>query len=245
MRKSYRFCVIVKLRSAQHLFSRLYFTVRKIGLLRHRYLQKIFGGVFYLENIVTFLMENPLFVLQCLSMIGSIILSIVLTIITKDVKYVKEVYKMIKYRLPSYKEDTPAKGQKFSNLKPVYRLNKVTNELEETDEYIDVTELANSCKDIALQTVLDRFLPTDGSEELTANYNQTLDALDQMREIANLAEDYKEKLNLDSSLSIQDVFAKVQEHSNSLKQRIDTIQSNVKKLTEVKQDEKETIKEEK
>lgn len=139
---------------------------------------------------------------------------------------------MIKYRTPNYKDIESVKGQTFETLKPVYRLNPATNELEKTDEVIDIQEIINSCRETCLQTVLERFFPTETTENVVQEtYSNMLDDLDYFREMSNVAEEYKIKLGLPADLSIQQVFEKVQTKSNDLK-------SQLEKLKEQKKDEK-------
>lgn len=116
-------------------------------------------------------------------------------------------------------------------FKRVYRLNKTTNELELTDELVDVQELANSCRDYCLSAVLERFLP--GTEDNSAEIAMiTLeDDLDVMSSAVNLANEYKEKYNLDPSFSVSQVFAEV--NKRALKFKSD-LQEKQLKLKEVK-----------
>lgn len=118
-------------------------------------------------------------------------------------------------------------AQSFSDsrFKPVYRLNKVSNELEKTDEVVDIQELLNSCRDYCLSSCLDRFLPSDSLDSsvdnLVAEYDDTLDDLDNLTAALDLAEDYREKFNLSHEMSVDDIFKFVSDRAGDLKSAIE------------------------
>ena len=60
-----------------------------------------------------------------------------------DKFYNKEVDSM-KYRTQNYQEKEKQPGQTFDKYLKVYHYNKVTGEVEETDEVIDIQEMINS-----------------------------------------------------------------------------------------------------
>lgn len=161
---------------------------------------------------------------------------------TGNKKILSEVYEMIKYRTQNYVDKTPVKGQTFSNLKPVYRLNKVTNELEKTEDVVDIDELVQSCKEQCLNAVLEKFFPTQQTMETAIDsYNNMIDDIDYLADAAELAESYREKFNLSDTLSITDIFKEVQKQADTLKVKIDDFQ----KLKEVQNEKTQTIEESK
>lgn len=132
------------------------------------------------------------------------------------------------------------KGQNFTRFSKVYRLNKATGDLEDTGDVIDVHELIQSCKDTSLDACLEKYLPNVTTAEDTAiNYHKSLDVLDAMLNATQLAEKYRDELELDSSLSFNDIFKKVKEHSDSLANQLKNINvSEFEKKSEV-ENEKE------
>lgn len=99
-------------------------------------------------------------------------------------------------------------GQTFDKLKPVYRLNKVTGELVKTDEVIDIDEVVQSCKEQTLDYILEKFMPENIndmpiSEQIVSSYDDDLDTL---RDLGNIADEYRERFNLSESMSISDIY---------------------------------------
>uniref|UniRef100_A0AAU8AUE6 Uncharacterized protein n=1 Tax=Dulem virus 83 TaxID=3145794 RepID=A0AAU8AUE6_9VIRU len=135
-----------------------------------------------------------------------LLVSFVLYFRTRNNKYLMEVLNEVKYRLPDYREREPAEAQSFDTMKPVYRLNKQTNELELTDEVIDMQELLNSAKDYCLSACLERFLPTQTVDETVAQRNAYYDDLDIMTQYYDIADEYREKLGLDDTISAEKVY---------------------------------------
>lgn len=135
-----------------------------------------------------------------------LLVSFVLYFRTRNNKYLMEVLNEVKYRLPDYREREPAEAQSFDTMKPVYRLNKQTNELELTDEVIDMQELLNSAKDYCLSACLERFLPTQTVDETVAQRDAYYDDLDIMTQYYDIADEYREKLGLDDAVSAEKVY---------------------------------------
>lgn len=152
------------------------------------------------------------------------VVSIVLFFRTKNIKYLKELNEVMKYRTATYRETEESPSQEFERFKPVYRLNKATGELELTDERIDIQELIDSCRDICLQSCLERFMPQeDATDEIQDNYNEYLDDLDGFTEYLDKAEMYREKFNLSDELSAEEIFDHVSEQASKLKNRLEEI----------------------
>ena len=127
-------------------------------------------------------------------------------------------------------------SQSFSSFKPTFKLNEVSNELEITGK-VDVQELINSCREMCLQSVLERFLPTSDTlnVSLQSEVNVLNDDLDYFMKVTSLANDYKEKLGLDPSLSVNDVFAKVKDLSVKLKNSMEVKNDAQKESSFVKE----------
>lgn len=128
-----------------------------------------------------------------------------------------------KYRLENYQEKNPVKGQVFDKLIKVYRLNKVTGKLEETEETIDIQEMVNSSLSTCMTEVLSKFFPENiPQDESIIQVGEMQDDLDFLQETFQIAEKYRDALNLGADVSVQEIFACVQKEKtaleNSLKQ---------------------------
>lgn len=138
--------------------------------------------------------------------------------------FIKGGIKRLLYRKQSYREDLKergvATGQTFERFKPIYRLNKETNELVDTGEVIDIHEVIQSCKDSVLSSVLDRFFPEESLSDNEIEYADNVDNLDRMAELGDLITEYRERYKLDDGLSIKQVIQAVQSRNEELKQKI-------------------------
>ncbi len=120
-------------------------------------------------------------------------------------------------------------GQTYDKIVPVYRLNKVTGELVKTDEVIDINEVVQSCKDQTLDYILDKFLPEQLnqlpiSEQVISSLDDDLDTL---RDLGNIADEYRERFNLSDSMSISDIYNYV---NNERKKVFDMLQAKQKQV---------------
>lgn len=138
-----------------------------------------------------------------------------------DINSILEV--LMKYRTSNFQDTEKVSGQNFVGLKPIYRLDKTTGNLVETGEFVDIQEMINSSIETCLENCLKRFLPDDTLEEsnLEYNYSRAVDDLDAIRYATELANEYKDKLGLDPSLGVKEVFDEVGKYSQSLKGRLD------------------------
>lgn len=163
-----------------------------------------------------------------------VIVAVILACKSGDNKILKEVLSILKYRVTGSAEATKDSMQSFSRIKPVYRLNKATNELEKTEETVDITEIANSCKDFCMQAVLERFFPTEGSQEnvLQEQVDLMADDLDIMKSSFDLAETYRQKFNLPLEMSVNDIFTYVGNQAKVLKSKLKEQEENAKKNVE-------------
>ena len=168
-----------------------------------------------------------------------VIFGFVIFLKTKDIKYLMEVgdtVKKILYRTEGVALESSENlaGQSFQEEKPTYRLNKASGELEK-DGTINVQELINSAVSVALERMLDKFLPQSGEiDEKTVELNSMNDDLDYLVEAFNKAEDYREKFNLSENLSIQDIYHVVSNKSNELAKEINDFAEKQKLANEIK-----------
>lgn len=140
-------------------------------------------------------------------------------------------------------EAVKSSEQTFTNLKQVYRLNKVTNVLEATDDYIDINEIVESCRNQTLDYILDKFLlngelPVGAlvDDKIQEEVDRLQDDLDTLRDMNNIAEEYRERFNLSSDMSISDIYNYINNQSQTLKERLEN-----NKNKEVKANETETV----
>lgn len=189
----------------------------------------------YIERVLS----EYSYVIDVLKFALFVVISLLLFYKTKDIKYLKGALSvMIPRRNPNYQDTEKVSGQEFSNLKPVYRLNKASGELELTDEFIDITELVNSSKSIALDSILERFLPTDGEvSDLVVEREELQDDLDVMRESFELADTYRKKYGLDDLTPVSEVFKIVKERSQKVNDEIAKVEA-LKKFKEKIDNEK-------
>lgn len=197
-----------------------------------------------MQEFLTFLTDyDKLFSL--ISFIIMIIFSFLLYKKTGNVKYLMEVLDKMKYKTENNFKDTSM--QTFSNLKPVYRLNKSTGQLEKTEDVIDIDEVVRSSLTTTLDYILDKFLPNSmGISEEVFERDVLNDKLDVMQNAFEFAEELKEKYKLDPNLSLREVFAKVKELSINISKDIEEKQKvvdsvkpivdKVKDVTEIKKD---------
>lgn len=192
----------------------------------------------FLEKVVSWVVGSP-FIVQYLI---ALILVAVAKLCPKLFKFLLEVLKKImKFKTQNTKSTNA--GLKCETTKPIYRLNKATNELEDTGEVVDIQEMVNSYLDTTMSKVLDRLLPSlDTSEDNVAFVSMT-DDLDELQIISSKAEDYRKKFGLDDSLSITDIFKVVSQKATELKTKIDNSELLKKEITsEVAKDEEKEVK---
>lgn len=157
-----------------------------------------------MENILSFIQQYDK-LLEILTFIFMAIFSILIYKKTGDISIIKEVFRDMKYKTENTLPTT--QGQSFSNYKEVYRLNKATGQLEKTQEVLDIREIVKSSLCTALDSILDRFLPTaNGDTEDIAIINAMQDDLDTMQENFNIIEDIKLRYKLADDLSPMQVF---------------------------------------
>lgn len=127
---------------------------------------------------------------------------------------IQGVFEMIiKYKT---EHTNKAKTQSFSDFADVYRLNKSTNQLEKTDEKVDIKELVNSNKDATLENILAKFLPDSDLDTAVRTSAKYQDDLDFMFQAAAIAEQYRDEFKLGDELSFGQVFNKLEEKKVNL-----------------------------
>lgn len=126
----------------------------------------------------------------------------------------------MKFRLPFYREKEEPSKISFRSLKVVYRLNKVTGRLEDSGDRIDVQELVDSCKSLALDMLLDRFLSQVNESEDIAVHSELLDDLDLLQESHERATFWRDRLGLDEFADDQAVFAAMENKRSELWERL-------------------------
>lgn len=148
-----------------------------------------------MDYIMNFLKEYE-GIVSFIQGLAFVIISIMLYRKTGNIKYLQGVIEEMNYQKGSYfltenidkktgeviKDTNPSLkyAQSFNSKVPIYRLNKVTNELEKTDEFIDVQETINSFKEQALESMLERFMPKLVDD--TADYTNVKGDLDMLTE---------------------------------------------------------------
>lgn len=149
---------------------------------------------------------------------------------------------MIKYKTAEAVQAELAKGQEFSETIKDYILDPVTNELEESPVPKNVQAEIQSYIDVALDRALEKFLPQVATEvdDVEDNYTAVAQDLASMGDAFDLAEEYREKLGLGADVSVADIFAKVAERAETLKQTL--MNKTQKKEEEKNESEKEEVK---
>lgn len=143
---------------------------------------------------------------------------------------------MAKYRASDYKDES---AQTFTNERVEYTLNKHTNELEEKPIKTDLAELIQSSVETAFERVLQRLIPDTDEvpDTIESDYDQSIDDLNDLAVAIDVAEEYREKLGLPLEMSVSEIFGKVNEYSESLKQKLSDkskkeYKEDVKKVSE-------------
>lgn len=163
----------------------------------------------------------------------SIVLTLIIIVINiisgrGNSRLLQEV-KNMQYRLPTYRQNEPAEAQEFSALKPKYELNERTNELVDSGEKIDIQKLINSAVDTCLERTLARLMPTDTDiDDKIVDLSDTRDDLESLTEALTVAEDWRERLDLPDTMSVQDVFKQIEQYEAKLRADIDTVNAKIK-----------------
>lgn len=162
--------------------------------------------------------------------------------IKKALNELKEFEKMITYKTAEVQQSKPAKGQEFSETIKDYILDPVTNELQESPVPKNVQAVIQSHIDVALDRALERFLPNVQSEvdDVEQNYTEVSQDLASIADAFDLAEDYREKLGLGADVSVDEIFKKVAERADMLKQTLLSKTPKKEEKQNVESEKKET-----
>lgn len=151
----------------------------------------------------------------------------------------------MKYRTPDYRENqgdtvdddgvvTPYRdeyAQAFDNFQTKYVYNRKTKDLEEEPEKVDLQELVNSSRDVALQKVLQQFLPPQTQLDLAQDaLTDMQDVLDASMEFKDMLEDYREKFEMPvEDFTEDDVVNEIRKRSESLKNDLEAFMNKSQK----------------
>lgn len=130
------------------------------------------------------------------------------------------------YRMPDYRADKEVNetvdAQSFTNQRTEFKLNKRTNELEVLPDKTDLAQLIQSSIDTALDRVLQRLQPDvdDMPDTLEQDYDNSIDDLNDLAQAVEVAETYRERLNLPLEMSVTDIYKQVSDYSETLRQKI-------------------------
>lgn len=130
-----------------------------------------------------------------------------------------------------------AQDFKDARYKTQYHYNASKNELEELPTKIDIQAEIQSHLDTCLERVLERFLPPVGDTvDEVAVSKANISKLDEMLQLTDKANKYREQFNLSDSLSISEVFAEVQKKATAMKNELSLALSNLEAQNEKKED---------
>lgn len=126
-------------------------------------------------------------------------------------------------------------AQSFSEYKKDYVLNSATNELEELPNPVNIQAKIDSYLECALDRVLDRFTPNvvESSDMVREDFQNSVDDLASLGEAMEIAEEWRDRLELPASYSMAQIYAAVDERAQKLKKNL----SDFGKKSEAKKDE--------
>lgn len=162
--------------------------------------------------------------------------------VKKSILQLKEFEEMIKYKTAEKQQAMKVKGQEFSETIKDYILDPVTNELEESPVPKNVQEEIQSYIDVALDRALERFLPNVEAEvdDVEQNYTEMSQDLASIGDAFDLAEEYREKLGLGADVPVAEVFNKMAERAETLKQSLLSKTTKKEEKQNVESEKKET-----
>lgn len=158
-------------------------------------------------TIVGYIVDAVLFIVHIVSVIMCV--CGVHTLCKHDKNDNKEISNM-KYRIPSYREESPAESQSFNPLVKQFRFNKSTGELEELPDMLDVQKLVDSSLSTSLEAMFDKFLSPDPQSVAETVLDDKRDLLDRLTDALDFSEELKDKLQMDEFASLSDVKARLE-----------------------------------
>lgn len=163
-----------------------------------------------MQEVFTFLADN-------LDLVMSIVVGFLCFLVTfvrtgsikKAIKHLQEV-DIVKH---------PArKGQEFSETVTDYILDPVSNELAESPIPKNIQAEIDSYIDVALDRALEKFMPkVIEDNDTVGEYTQTSQDLATMGEAFEVAEEYRDRYNLDPKMSVADIYKYVGEQADKMK----------------------------
>ena len=122
----------------------------------------------------------------------------------------------------------PVHSQSFTEERDDYILNSVTNMLEKSPVPVNVQKKIQSYVGTCLENVINAFLHPEEFEDgdnvtlqdSVASRNDMLEDLSYAGEMFDIAEEYRERFNLSSDMSVQDIFKFVQKQADEMGERL-------------------------
>lgn len=158
--------------------------------------------------------------------------------VSKSIESFKEVLDLKKSKYLT--ADTRNRSQQsFSEEVADYVLSARTNELELSPIPKNIQDYINSHIETALERALERFtVPNAIEEDIVEDYTSHVNDLASIGEAIEIAEHYRDELQLPDSASIADIYSAVDKRASELKLKLDS------HLKEVNDGKKEEIKKE-
>lgn len=184
-----------------------------------------------MNNVINFFEENYPQLIALVGFVGSFVLNLVMWFKTRNINYLLGgVAEEMKFKSRDEVGSRQAVDYSSSRFKKVYRYNKTSGELEETDEIVDLQEEIDSMRDYCLQACLERFECQYSDEVATTqqNVDALQDDLDTLNSIYAVAEAYRDKYQLDDDVDIKDVFKAMYAERDQMRQHINDLKEKQK-----------------
>lgn len=136
--------------------------------------------------------------------------------------------------LKQAEKEKPA-PQSFSEYKKDYVLNSATNELEVLPNPVNIQAKIDSYLECALDRVLERLTPNvvEERDTIQEDFQNSVDDLASLGEAMEVAEEWRDRLDLPASYNMAQIYAAVDERAQKLKKSL----SDFGKKSEVKENE--------
>lgn len=155
------------------------------------------------------------------------------TPVLRNQEEVKE--EMIKPMSLEQAEKAKPAAQSFSEYKKDYVLNSATNELEVLPNPVNIQAKIDSYLECALDRVLERLTPkvVEERDTIQEDFQNSVDDLASLGEAMEVAEEWRDRLELPASYNMAQIYAAVDERAQKLKKSL----SDFGKKSEVKNNE--------